>query len=67
MGNNKIGLLALVAGLGLGGCATMDEFGSAGRHVIGSLDTRRVVTDRDRPKLNDLMASLSVSDLSALR
>ena len=145
-----IGLLALVAGLGLGGCATTDDFGSTGRQavkneqghvigykdllrnkksgevvaqvnmfqplrdsagdifgyeeetrggaiirdlqgrrignrfsdlrsrstnarsrgvtiVIGSIDTRRFVTDRDRPKLQDLMASLSVDDLSALR
>ena len=145
-----IGLLALTAGLGLGGCATMDDFGSTGRQavrneqghlvgykeilrnkksgeviaqvnmftplrdnagdvigyeeetrggavirdlqgrqignrfpdlrsrntnmrsrgvtiVIGGLDTRRVITDRDRPKIQDLMASLSVADLSALR
>jgi hypothetical protein len=35
--------------------------------IIGSLDTRRVITNKDRPKLNDLMASLSASDLSAIR
>lgn len=35
--------------------------------VIGGLDTRRVITDGDRPKIQDLMASLSVADLSALR
>ena len=35
--------------------------------IIGSLDTRRVITDKDRPKLKDLMASLSASDLSAIR
>ena len=146
----NIGLLALVAGLGLGGCATTDEFGSAGRQalrngqghvvgykdilrnkksgevvaqvhmfvplrdnagdligyeeetrdgaivrdlqgraignrfvdlrsrstnarsrgvtiVIGSIDTRRLITDGDRPKIHDLMASLSAADLSALR
>lgn len=34
--------------------------------VIGSLDRRRVLTD-DRPKLNELMASLSAADLSAIR
>ena len=145
-----IGLLVLVAGFGLGGCATMDDFGSAGRQVvrndqghvigykdilrnrksgevvaqvhmftpmrddtgdiigyeeetrggaiirdlkgrqignrfadlrsrntnmrsrgvtivIGGLDTRRIITDGDRPKIHDLMASLSAADLSALR
>ncbi len=35
--------------------------------VIGSIDTRRFITDGDRPKLQDLMASLSVADLSAIR
>src|SRR5262245_15492616 len=32
--------------------------------VIGGLDTRRLITDGDRPKIHDLMASLSVADLS---
>src|SRR5215831_14464971 len=44
-----LGLAVLVAGLGLTGCATMDEFGSAGRqavrneqgHVIGYKDILR--------------------------
>jgi hypothetical protein len=145
-----LGLVVLVAGLGLAGCATMDDFGSAGRQavrneqghvigykdilknkksgevvaqvhmftpmrddagdiigyeeetrdgavirdlrgraignrftdmrsrntnmrsrgvtiVIGGLDTRRLITDGDRPKIHDLMASLSAADLSALR
>jgi len=143
-----IGLLVAVAALGLGGCATLDDFGSAGRQavkneqghvigykemlrnkstgevvaqvsmftplrddagdiigyeeetrsgavirdlqghaiggrfadlrsrntnmrskgvtiVIGSLDQRRVVADR--PKLHELVASLSAADLSAIR
>ncbi|HEX2648866.1 MAG TPA: hypothetical protein VHN19_02905 [Burkholderiales bacterium] len=33
--------------------------------VIGSMDTRRAIAER--PKLNQLMASLSAADLSALR
>ena len=146
----NIGLLALIVGVSLGGCAATDDFGSAGRQavqngqghvvgykdilrnnksgevvaqvhmftplrdatgdiigyeeetrdgaivrdlkgraigsrfsdlrsrstntrsrgvtiVIGSIDTRRLITDGDRPKIHDLMASLSAADLSALR
>ena len=35
--------------------------------VIGSLDTRRAITNGDQPKIYDLMASLNAADLSALR